>query len=87
MNGLLVVRLDSLSGTAVNVGVLVDHTLELHTLEPHSRRAARIGSRRSSLMSSAVPFKLQWYANFCTTRSDIHGLCNACARLTRAPLR
>ena len=84
MNGLLVVRLDSLSGTAVNVGVMDDHTF---TLEPHSRRAARIGSRRSSLMSSAVPFKLQWYANFCTTRSDIHGLCNACARLTRAPLR
>ena len=82
MNGLLVVRLDSLSGTAVNVGVIVDHAL----VEPHSR-AARIGSRRSSLMSSAVPFKLQWYANFCTTRSDIHGFCNACARLTRAPLR
>ena len=84
MNGLLVVRSDSLSGTAVSVDVMVDHTF---TLEPHSRRAARIGSRRSSLMSSAVPFKLQWYANFCTTRSDIHGLCNACARLTRAPLR
>lgn len=75
-NGLLVVRLGSQSGTAVHVGVKVG-----------SRRVARIGSRQSRLMSSTVPFKLHWYANFCTMWSGIYSRCKACARSTRAPLR
>ena len=73
-NGLLVARLDSRNGTAVHAAVVVGR-----------HRAAHVGSRRSRLMSSAAPFKLQWYANFSTTRSVTRCLCKACARSTRAP--